>query len=177
VNNNENQEEAQTLSLTIDQTIQLANPELQLQFNPQTLQVDMLASPSASIDISQISKWQQQIRLEADYDKMLTILVKTISRSKSAFYSFKSLTYNDEPTINPPKTTYTVHWRTNKQGRLKRLTQIYYQKGQGLTSLIYSAAKNKTTLIQFNPKFHTQTFPGMKLLRLNTDQGSLSYSY
>lgn len=174
-----NIEDNKMIEFDIDKT----PPEAQIQFNPDTLDMDILGRDSygsAIVNASNLPRQKNSIKINDRAGNTLEMIGKDKQKGRNARIVIESMQYNDGPLTNiDPTSLFVAYNLDNKSPDLKRLTQTFMVRGETRVSLVYSAKINKTDVItkikgQDRVK---EELDGIRILKLTTENGKLNYSY
>jgi len=177
VDNEENIEEVNTYDFIIDSSLAI-NPEILINLNLKSMSLDYTASPSGDITTNYLANHQQDI--------IATKLAKTTTLNLSSWdwlifhnFLFHTITYNTDSPFDLGDVYLQVSAIRSRQSQLKGLTEILTYNSNDYVILAYQDRVNKTSILIKKPyqRLSLQTFTGIKLLQLYTDQGSLNYTY
>lgn len=174
-----NIEDIKTLEFNIDKT----PPEAGIKVNLDTLEIDIIGYDgfgSATVQISDIPKKKNSIKIIDDAGNTLEIIGKDKDKGKNAKITIESLQYNNDPLINVDPTKLVADYNLdNKSLDLKTLEQRFEIKGELKIKFKYAAKINKTqviTKVKGEEKVKEQ-LDGIKILKLVTEKGTINYSY
>ena len=174
-----NIEEEKTTEFNIDKT----PPEAQIQFNPDTLDIDILGSDgsgSAIVNVIDLPKDKNSIKISDKAGNTLELIGKAKQRGRNARIVIESMQYNEDPLIDiDPTSLFVIYNLDNKSSDLRRLEQRLEIKGELKIKLIYSEKTDRTkviTKIKGQEKVKEE-LPGIRILQLTTENGKLKYNY
>lgn len=176
----DNKEERKTIEFNIDKT----PPEAEIKFNPATLHLDFLgkdSSSSAKVDISDLPENKKSIKITDQAGNVLEIIGKDKKEKEfNSSITIESLRYNNGNLVSiDPAKLFVSYAFDKKTSVLKQLEQKFEVKGELKIKLIYSSKTGKTkviTKVKGKEKLKEE-LPGIRILKLNTDWGTLKYSY
>jgi hypothetical protein len=99
--------------------------------------------------------------------------------SQEISVQLESLQYNSGPTIIPPPTTLRFQWTSTSEKKVKDLEQRVEVRNKFLVTAKYTARTDKTKIdIKIGNQTPTsQTLPGLVIIRLLTQSGSLDFEF
>lgn len=116
-----------------------------------------------------------------DEDSNITKLIfnKLRQGRKEIKAELKSIQYNSEPIIELPKTELKYEWSLDKDGLIKELNQRIKVENQFDIKAKYNHQKNETEIkIKLpNQEEQKQIFSGVKIVKLITKSGVLSFEF
>lgn len=128
----------------------------------------------------QIAKDTKKIILTDSSNNTLTLNIFDKENSKTASISIHSLTYNNNVplSLHENKLSVKYHMEESKE-EFKQLEQIYEVKGELKVKLLYRLKTDKTQVIikEAGKEKIKEELPGVKLLYLYTDKGSVKFQY
>ncbi len=179
VDNDENIEESKAVTFNIDKT----SPEAEIKYNPDNLDLEIIgidSSGSAVVNLSDLPKNKKSIKITDQAGNLLEIIGKDKEKGRSVNVTIESLQYNQEPLINVDSTKLLVSYSLDsKTSDLKQLEQKYEVKNELKIKLTYSSKTGRTTVITKvkDQEKVKEELPGIRILKLRSERGTLKYSY
>lgn len=180
VDNDENIEEKKRIEFNIDKT----PPEAEIKYNPATLDLDIIgidSSGSAVVNVTDLPKNKKSIKITDQAGNVLEIIGKGEEEEEfNSSITIDTLRYNFDPLINLDSAKFQVNYSLeNKTSALRQLEQKYEVKGELKIKLIYSSKTDRTTVITKvkGKEKAKEELPGIRILQLTTENGTLKYSY
>ena len=169
----EHSEDIQTYNFTINSSLAFT-PELILAIDPDTLQPQLIASPSGQINTTPTDSGLEIIANNGS--RTLTATAKARQFGHSSSFSFLTLTYNDDPLLTPDFNKLDSYHLLGREGAIRTFTQVLRLDRQ-VVFLGYSNRSNKTLILSFKHFWHFQhqIYSGLYTLQLATNQGKLKY--
>lgn len=174
-----NEGERNTIIFNIDKTPPEADIKYDLSvFDTQITGKDNLGSTTVSIDKSRPLRPKFTVADQAGN----TLLVNTgkVKIGKQVALSINSLQYNSSPPVSLDPNVFFSLALTDKTNVLKQLDQYYSLKYDKKIFTNYTSSRNTTQIYTKSSGSTTYTKvekPGVVLLKLTTDKGTLKYSY
>ncbi|MBU3979586.1 hypothetical protein KJ980_04315 [Patescibacteria group bacterium] len=173
-----NAEEPKEIDIKIDKIA----PEISLQFNPDTKQIEAKGKDAGS-GVDSVNQTDKEITVQdkAGNTTKLTIdMKKEKSNDKNGKEEIKitGLSYNDQ-SVSIPETKISVDWKLDKDNILDKLKQQYEIKDQEKITVKYNENKDRSTIIEKEKgeKKDKTKVAGLKLIQLKTDKGKLMFTY
>lgn len=179
VDKDENIEEKKSVLFSIDKT----PAEAEIKFNPFILKLEVIgidSSGSANVVISEIND-SRILKITDLAGNETKIFGKDYEEEKNiSEVSLDTLQYNTDPVINLNSSRIWAKYSyDNKAKNLKTFEQKYEVKGELKLKLVYSSKTGKTKVIMKvkGKEKVIQELAGIRILKLNTERGTLKYSY
>lgn len=165
-----NKSARQTKTFHIDKT----SPEAFIQFD-QDKQDILIGSLEEGTNITEkeLKHNQEEIVLKDLAGNSLTIEDRDREHGSRATLNLFSLSYNEKK-ITLDKNRFSIDYQKDKNGKIKTFTQAYEEKKAEKIKLIYKQKENKTIIIEDGK---SKEVDDIRILRLNTRQGEIEYSY
>ncbi|GEM_PF-1941883 len=175
----ENKEDRKTITFSIDKT----PPEAEIKYNLSTFRLEILgidSTSSASVDILIVDE-TKRIKVTDIAGNTLDITGEDEEEEEfESSISLDFLQYNAMPLVNLNSSRIWVKYGLDSRTKaLKQLEQKFEVKDQLKIKLKYSSKTGKTkviTKVKGKEKVKEE-LPGMRLLKLTTERGTLKYSY
>lgn len=167
-----NIEEVKTVEFDIDKTL----PEANIRFDTQTQDITIAGIDNSGETIVSRLDTSANTEQATVSDKAGNILIiSDIDRQhgQNAVLSVINMTYNSS-ILNPDTNKLAIRYHLDKSYSIKMFDQIFEQKGLVKIQLSYDPKTNKTTITQDKQKTEVE---GMRMLQLETSQGTINYSY
>ncbi len=139
---------------------------------------DNLGSTTFTVDKTQPLRPKYTIADQAGNKLLLTI--GKVKIDKQVALNVNSLQYNSNPSLSLDPNVFFTLALTDKTNKIKQLDQYYSLKDDKKIFTLYSSSSNTTKIYTKSPGTTTYTSeikPGIILLQLFTQQGSLKYKY
>lgn len=173
-----NEEDPKEITLKID-TIP---PEITLQFNPQTEQIEGLGEDSGSgiastVQTDKVMTVEDKAGNSIQFD-MVTEKKDNKNETGKQEIVISALHYNNQPT-SLPKTSLSVKWNFDENNTLNHLNQIYEIDGQERAVARYNENKDKTTIIEREKGAEKQqsVVQGLSIIKLKSEKGNLRLEF
>ncbi|OGE45843.1 hypothetical protein A3E67_03565 [Candidatus Daviesbacteria bacterium RIFCSPHIGHO2_12_FULL_38_25] len=169
-----NEESIKTINVKIDKT----SPEANISFDTQVKEFKAAGIDSDS-SIAQITGNEDSFTVTDMAGNTLIINLKDKDRKHSEKISIKNFIYN-EATVPAVDNSFKVSYALDKKTKeVKELEQEIKIEGVGKLKAHWNGKKDRTTVIEkeTGQKKEKQIINGLKLLRLETNKGVLSFGY
>jgi len=173
-----NIEDTKTVEFDIDKT----PPEAEIRYDLSKFTIQVTgkdSSGSALVSINSISSKRPKYIITDQAGNILQMSTMNLSVGKQALFGLDSLQYNTSPSIILEKNLYGVLVGIVNDKSIKQLDQFFAIKGDKIIIMNYTNRTNTTTIsvkTQGN-KFVKEQKRGIDLLQLNTQNGTLKYTY
>lgn len=179
VDNGDNKESIQQVHFTIDKT----PPEAEVYLNTQTnifaiLGVDTSGIPTVTEQA--LSRNKTQVTIQDIAGNMITIVGRKATVLTLSSLSLESLQYNDDPVRILDQNVFVTTVRLDAQKKVIAISQLFTMKSNNLLGTMYQAKADNTKVYTYdrnNKQFLKETLVGLRLLKLITERGTLTYSY
>ncbi|MBU0569899.1 hypothetical protein KKB40_03900 [Patescibacteria group bacterium] len=178
VDNDENIEDVKSVEFHIDKT----PPEAKFQFNLDTLEAEILGLDANATEIltEKDKGKQRQVLTIRDKAGNTLRLIGKFKLGKTAMFSIKSLSYNENDVVEFDKNLFHTHYSQDKKiGDLKSLFQNWFDKKNVFLRIVYKAKDNQSVIFtkKLGHKVQKETRQGFIILSVQTDDGNLVYGY
>jgi hypothetical protein len=178
-----------TASVSASVSIDKTPPELFIQFNPTTRDVQVIGRdglsgvPSgATLPLSVVPSPGRENRTYRVNDlagNTLTIVLQVGGDGSGLQAKLISWNYQSVPSADAPRNQFNLDWKTNSDGSFKELNQLlslYSGQDRQAVTAAYDPVRNETTI---KDQTLRQTFirPGLVSLKLSTNRGTLVIEY
>jgi hypothetical protein len=163
-----NNEAEQTINFTIDKTA----PEVSIQFDPATKDLNFSGTDGTQVFAQDKD---DTIILTDQAGNTTELKLKDKDRKKSMKAEIKSLKYNGEAQ-DISKNLMEFSWHFDKKQNLDTLSQHVQSKRDYNVLAVFDGKNTKIAGKDFPGKI-SKTFSGLKLLKITTSNGDLSWSY
>jgi hypothetical protein len=168
-----NSEATNTLTLKIDKTA----PEALISVSTSTQ--DILVAGSDNFGTTTVAKDSSGNVTLADQAGHTTKLffTKTYNGKQLTYAKLTGVQYDSQPKTTLPSSSFLYIW--DNKIPMTLLSQTIAVDGTYLIQATYDKAKNRTTIIVLkkNLPIQTQTFTGLKVVKLTTNKGVVGYSW
>lgn len=173
-----NEETTQSVSFVID----TGPPEVVVTYDPQTQELNFTGvdASQTNVDIIYKDRHNQQITVTEAVGNYLILTLKTWQTNNIRFYSFDSISYNQQPALIFPNNLFSIIKQTNtKTGAMVSLNQTWWLEQNIFVNIFYQKKSNTSYIRYKTPgnKIQTETKRDLTLLQLTTEKGKLNYSY
>lgn len=171
----ENIEKPHSLSFYIDKT----PPEAQIAFDLTTDSIAITSTDTITIESGDQKKDNQFIARD-QAGNILSLFTKFTAHSTEHVLQLESLQYNNAAIVDLSNHRLKVNQkRDNKNHRIYELTQVWTDKEELKLKLQYDELSDQTKILttESGKEKIKMTVPGMKILQLQTQQGTINYKY
>jgi hypothetical protein len=175
----ENKEEQKTITFRIDKT----PPEANIFYDLSKFDISVNgkdSSSAASVTINKTALLHPKFTIIDLAGNTLVINTDEIKLGKQVTLSIKNIQYNINPTVNLDQNIFFTLVATDKNNKVSQLDQYYSLKDDKKILTSYSLATNITKIYTRTPRstlYTIETKPGINLLQLIIQNGTLKYAY
>lgn len=179
--NDGNVELPQKVNFHIDKT----HPEAHIYFDQETIDLIFTGTDSATLTATSQTtavKKESDVMIADKAGNSVNLRLKDVERGAlHATVNIFSIWYNDEEPEEQVKNRLVINYREDKKGRPEkdRLTQSWFVKDDLTLRLRYIGKTDETEVItkEKGQERVKEKLPGVNILQLSTDNGTINYRY